>query len=86
MEAPRGVELTGTNSPCVLFFEKNPSSLINIFDNGIYGGHISARILKCDKARTPRAKGMGKDAHDRARGTAQRRQISKDAPKFLWWP
>ena len=50
------------------------------------GGHISAQILKCDKARTPRAKGMGKDAHDRARRTAQRRQISKDAPKFLWWP
>ena len=27
-----------------------------------YGGHISAQILKCDKARTPRAKGMGTDA------------------------
>ena len=26
MEAPRGVELTGTNSPCVLFLKKNPSS------------------------------------------------------------
>ena len=48
-----------------------------------YGGHISAQILKCDKARTPRANGMGTDAHDQARGTAQRRQISKDARNFF---
>ena len=39
MEAPRGVELTGTNSPCVLFLKKNPSSPNQYILTNFFGSH-----------------------------------------------
>ena len=55
------MELTSTNSPCVLFLEKPsiPVSIHLTMASRINDRHISVEILECDKARQPRATGVG---------------------------
>ena len=68
-----------------LVFSKNLPSLFQYqLIWHLDGGRISVQILECDKARQMTAPGVGKEAHDQAGDAAQRRQILKDALKFLW--